>query len=444
MRNIAHFISVRLSLDICRHQPPARSFVPRLRSTGNVRSLSPHHHHHHLVTGHNQQLLRFDSAIRTIDSFNVLVHLPLSLSLSDQLSRPNMKRPSPPPPPPKPLSVEHLLEQHHQPSTSTGLVGNVVAAPMSKNRSRSITTTASSSSTSLGVINPVFVSDLVEETNTVIPLPAGNRTTTSSQHPHNSPVHSAKSSISFDSSQGDSHHHHHHHHHQANNNQHRTVTTAAASSSSPSQHRTRSTEVKQPLGGAFDDDLNCDHCHRYHASHHLGSPTKVPEVCSRPINYQSGWSTAPFGQSSHLFAPPLVTTTTTPSPPPIFSPASYYLLGSDSRRHKHTHYHRNCRTCRQIVRETFERYYLQNNYTQYLPYQQTMVPMSSAGSGTTSRNSNGSAGSIDTNNNNTGGGGHYVSHNARASLLNNAARYAGRGRSVPMATTPPMVTLLPR
>lgn len=332
-----------------------------------------------------------------------------------------MKRPSPPPPPPKPLSVEHLFEQH-QALTSTGLANNITAP---KNRSRSITTT-SSSSISLGVINPVFVSDLVEETNPVIPLPNANK---SPQHQQNSPAHSAKSSISFDSSQGNSHHH------QANNNQQRTVTASSSSTS----HRNRSTEVKQPLS-AFDEDLNCDHCHRYHASHHLGSPTKVPEVCSRPINYQSSWSAAPFGQPSHMFPASLVTTTT-PSPPPIFSPASYYLLGSDTRRHKHTHYHRNCRTCRQIVRETFERYYLQNTYTHYLPYQQTMMPVSSA-SGTTSRNSNNSAGSIDTNNNNTTG--HYVSHNARASLLNNAARYAGRsGRNAPMST-PPLLTLLPR
>ncbi|KAH7637494.1 hypothetical protein HUG17_8598 [Dermatophagoides farinae] len=64
--------------------------------------------------------------------------------------------------------------------------------------------------------------------------------------------------------------------------------------------------------------------------------------------------------ASNVSASTVITNTSSTGYAP-YPPQWYYLLAADTkkfRKHRHTHYRRDCRQCREIVRSTFEQYYL--------------------------------------------------------------------------------------
>lgn len=83
---------------------------------------------------------------------------------------------------------------------------------------------------------------------------------------------------------------------------------------------------------------SCQECVQFHQNQHITSlnngkeqTSYYPEISSQLLSY------APF------------------------PPEWYYLLAADTkqfRKHRHTHYRKDCRQCRAIVRSTFEQYYL--------------------------------------------------------------------------------------
>ncbi|OTF76845.1 hypothetical protein BLA29_003815, partial [Euroglyphus maynei] len=80
-----------------------------------------------------------------------------------------------------------------------------------------------------------------------------------------------------------------------------------------------------------------------------------------------------------VYLPHTPTTITTGYAP--YPPQWYYLLAADTkkfRKHRHTHYRRDCRQCREIVRSTFEQYYLRaDQLPQLSSNTTTMGPISS-------------------------------------------------------------------
>lgn len=181
-------------------------------------------------------------------------------------------------------------------------------------------------STSDGVINPLFVSDLFESPSFI-----------NQQSPHHRTGSSASSSKS-------------------------TVITNTSSTggllpaSSPTTHQRVPSQQRTLTTSSVEVDptVHCADCYHFHQNHHrrLSNETTVKS---------SGYRSPSFYHT---------TPTTSPQPPPAtlgyapYPPSWYYLLSSDSKRfrkHRHSHYRKNCKTCQEIVRHTFEQYYLHNN-----------------------------------------------------------------------------------
>lgn len=109
-----------------------------------------------------------------------------------------------------------------------------------------------------------------------------------------------------------------------------------------------STSKQRTLTTSSEEAVQCVECHRFHHNQHRPESTGV----------KSG---------GHFTSPPLSPSLNPYAPYP---PQWYYLLGGDSklfRKHKHSHYRKNCKTCQQIVRDTFELYYLGNNNSNTMP-----------------------------------------------------------------------------
>ncbi|KAH9397444.1 hypothetical protein TYRP_003760, partial [Tyrophagus putrescentiae] len=144
----------------------------------------------------------------------------------------------------------------------------------------------------------------------------------------------------------------------------RTLTTSSVEVGSNSTTELELNEVVRSMPRVTSipitsSNSSCDFCYRFHVNnhHHLqqssrsgggGGPIRrvSPHHSSRPYYYDHHHQP----QYYQPYAP--------------YPPQWYYLLGADSkafRKHKHSHYHKDCKVCRQIVKQTFEQYYLGAN-----------------------------------------------------------------------------------
>lgn len=217
-------------------------------------------------------------------------------------------------------------ERNVTPNSPTDPIAGPSSGDIHSNIAQQQTTTSSSST---GVLNPIFVSDLHDSdsgSNVKLskkPLlkhhrssPSGSTSDSSGLTTVTTASDNQRTLTTSSVEVGESNRHHHHHHHR-NHRHHR---------SSPGKCLEQS----------------CDYCYQFHVNNH--------RTALRP-NSSSNRNNHPYqlyGQQS--YAP--------------YPPQWYYLLAADTkefRKHKHSHYRKDCRTCRSIVKRTFEQYYLNNN-----------------------------------------------------------------------------------
>ena len=89
---------------------------------------------------------------------------------------------------------------------------------------------------------------------------------------------------------------------------------------------------------------DCPDCQQFHHNHHR---IYVQNHHPHPHHQKHNKRPVYLPATSSGYAP--------------YPPQWYYLLAADTkkfRKHRHTHYRRDCRQCREIVRSTFEQYYL--------------------------------------------------------------------------------------
>lgn len=146
---------------------------------------------------------------------------------------------------------------------------------------------------------------------------------------------------------------------------HRTLVISSANFEHPHSHSHSHSQHN------IVDDHSCEECVRYqakkhHHHHHHQQPQRSSQeqhqAASRKVSKKSSKlsrtpSSVPYLKPSFGFRP--------------HPPQWYYLLGADSnkfRKHKHTYYHKNCKQCKAIVRQSFEHYYLGQNSISTLGY----------------------------------------------------------------------------
>ena len=223
--------------------------------------------------------------------------------------------------------------------------------------------------TSTGIINPVFVSDLVESNETLPPTSSVIPTKPSKQ-----PLHQHRASTSITGSESSS---------EVTlvtnvSDNRRTLTTSSAEIGDVPSHQSSSIK-HSPINNNNNNnvDPSCDYCYHFHVNNHQ---------THRRNNHssQSHVESQDSPLSSYIYHQP---------PYAPYPPQWYYLLAADTkqfRKHKHSHYRRDCKVCRQIVRKTFEQYYLRNNLSIAMQPSNNNRRIIANGSGSDSPDSSGS------------------------------------------------------
>ncbi|KAH9426487.1 hypothetical protein DERP_013669 [Dermatophagoides pteronyssinus] len=147
-------------------------------------------------------------------------------------------------------------------------------------------------------------------------------------------------------------------------------------------HRRSHSQQQQQFNNSF--HIDCPDCQQFHHNHHR-IYVQHHNNHKRPVYLPI----TPITSSSHHHSNhnhPLSSNIGDGYAP--YPPQWYYLLAADTkkfRKHRHTHYRRDCRQCREIVRSTFEQYYLRAGQppsttmgqisSRYQPQQQRSIDM---------------------------------------------------------------------
>ena len=299
---------------------------------------------------------------------------------------------------------------------STTFVNAGVPGPSSSSRGSSTNTTTTTNSSMAGIskssnfirdniggsggggiINPIFIDPLVQidefeqndcerelETFPTPPPPPNLLPSSSSSTSFNQPKTSTSTTKPETLDRTDS----------ASNLSGSTVITNASStggllsnsirSSSNNHHHNhhRRSHSQQQFSNGF--HIDCPDCQQFHHNHHR-IYVQHHNNHKRPVYLPI----TPITSSSHHHHNHPLSSNIGDGYAP-YPPQWYYLLAADTkkfRKHRHTHYRRDCRQCREIVRSTFEQYYLRagqpsstmgqisSRYHQQQPQQQRSIDM---------------------------------------------------------------------